>query len=141
MREHVLIGYNIALRSKELRHIADLVLHHHESWNGDGYPKKLKGEEIPLECRVLSVVDAYDAMTHHRPYHEGISQEAAFDELRNKSGIQFDPEVVGIFIQLMNEVPILANVRNAPEAAHEAGITSRRAVAMGGNGARHDKLN
>lgn len=141
MREHVLIGYNIALRSKELRHIADLVLHHHESWNGDGYPKKLKGEEIPLECRVLSVVDAYDAMTHHRPYHEGISQEAAFEELRNKSGIQFDPEVVGIFIQLMNEVPILANVRNAPESAHEAGITSRRTVAIGGNGARHDKLN
>ncbi|MCC6159382.1 MAG: PAS domain S-box protein [Deltaproteobacteria bacterium] len=107
MREHVIIGYNIALRSKELRHIADLVLHHHEFWNGEGYPKALAGESIPQECRILAVVDAYDAMTSDRPYHRAVGKDEAFTELRLKSGTQFDPAMVDIFVALMQSVPML----------------------------------
>lgn len=103
MRQHSEKGHRIALSSKDLSGIAELILKHHERWDGKGYPLNLKGENIPLECRILAVVDAYDAMTSDRPYRKALSKEEAIKELRCCAGSQFDPELVEIFITLLLE--------------------------------------
>ncbi len=100
MQRHCEIGHRIALSSPVLAPIADLILKHHEWWNGEGYPLGLKGEEIPLECRILAIVDAYDAMTSDRPYHKAMPGEEAFRELLRCAGTQFDPSLVQKFISL-----------------------------------------
>ncbi|HEY93201.1 MAG TPA: diguanylate cyclase [Dehalococcoidia bacterium] len=92
-----------------LRHVIDLVnclpaiLHHHEHYNGKGYPSGLKGDSIPLEARILSITDAYDAITSPRPYHKQLPPQQALDELRHYAGIQFDPELVDIFCKIMEQ--------------------------------------
>jgi diguanylate cyclase (GGDEF)-like protein/PAS domain S-box-containing protein len=101
MKEHVKIGNKMAARSKELFYIADLILHHHEFWDGNGYPDGLKGEEIPLECGMFSIMDAYDAMISTRPYRDKISKKEAIKELRKYSGAQFDPRFVDEFVKLV----------------------------------------
>jgi diguanylate cyclase (GGDEF)-like protein/PAS domain S-box-containing protein len=98
MKEHAQIGHVLASRSKELFHIADLILHHHESWDGTGYTAGLKGDRIPLECRIFSIMDAYDAMTNTRPYRKGMGKKQAIEELRRCSGTQFEPRLVDNFI-------------------------------------------
>jgi len=100
MQRHVEIGYRIAHASAELSPIADWILKHHEWWNGQGYSVGLKGEDIPVECRILAIIDAYDAMTNDRPYRKAMSVEATIDELRRNAGTQFDPELVGKFIAM-----------------------------------------
>jgi len=98
MNRHSEIGYRIAKSSADLLPIADWILKHHERWNGQGYPLGLSGETIPLECRILAIVDSYDAMTNHRPYRKAMSQTAAIAELRHCAGKQFDPQLVEKFI-------------------------------------------
>lgn len=100
MQRHCEIGYRIALSVPDLMPIADWILMHHEWWNGDGYPLGLKGEEIPLECRLLAVVDAYDAMTSDRPYRKAMTHEDALREIRRQAGIQFDSEIVRVLLQI-----------------------------------------
>ena len=100
MQRHSEIGHRIAQSAPDLLPIADHILRHHEWWNGGGYPLGLKGDDIPLECRILAIADAYDAMTSDRPYRNAMSQEEAFIELVNNSGIQFDPKLVPIFIRV-----------------------------------------
>jgi len=102
MKRHCEIGHRIALSAPELVLISDGILKHHEWWNGEGYPLGLKGEEIPLECRIMSIADAYDAMTNDRPYRRAISHQEAVEELRRKAGTQFDPAVVEVFITVAN---------------------------------------
>ena len=106
MKQHVKIGYNIASRSKELVVIAPLILHHHEHWDGGGYPDSLKGQEIPLECRILSIIDAFDAMTNDRPYHKGIPAREALKEIDKCAGKQFDPDLAKKFIELVSALHI-----------------------------------
>jgi diguanylate cyclase (GGDEF)-like protein/PAS domain S-box-containing protein len=101
MKEHAQIGYNLACRSKALFHISDLIRHHHEFWDGNGYTEGLKGEQIPLECRIFSILDAYDAMTNTRPYRKGISKRRAIKELQRCSGSQFDPQLVDEFVEFI----------------------------------------
>jgi diguanylate cyclase (GGDEF)-like protein len=103
MRRHCEIGHRIALCTPDLVPIADLILKHHEWWNGKGYPLGLKGKEIPLECRIFSIVEAYEAMTNHRPQRNTISREEAIEELKRYAGIQFDPELVSKFIDLLEK--------------------------------------
>jgi len=81
------------------------ILHHHEWWDGTGYPRGLKGEQIPITSRIISIVDAYDVMRKGRPYKRKMSKKEAIVELRRFSGKQFDPELVEIFIDkvLCNE--------------------------------------
>ena len=99
MAEHVDIGYRIAEASPELAFVARYIRHHHERWDGQGYPSGLKETETPLLCRILAVADAYDAMTNPRPYRTlAMSQEDAIAELRRWAGRQFDPELVEKFI-------------------------------------------
>lgn len=112
MKSHVEKGYRIAKASAELEDIAELILHHHESWNGKGYPDGMQQESIPLLSRVIAVVDTYDAMTNDRPYHKAISDAEAREELKRCAGVQFDPSIVSSFIELLEELHPLENQKN-----------------------------
>ncbi len=103
MQRHCEIGYRIARSVTELRPIADWILKHHEWWNGQGYPLGIKGADIPLECRIMAILDAYDDMTSDRPYHQPMSCEAAIEEIRRWAGIQFDPVLADKFICRMEQ--------------------------------------
>jgi len=103
MKEHSKIGYSIANRIHELSQIASLIMHHHEHWDGRGYPDGLSGLKIPLECRILAILDAYDAMTCGRPYSRGMQKEEAVQELQRCAGTQFDPSFVKVFIELIHK--------------------------------------
>ncbi len=98
MKNHAEIGYRILCTNKELTEIADYVLAHHERWDGQGYPKGLKGLEIPLPSRICAIADAYDAMINERSYKSTLPRDLAVAELLKNAGTQFDPELVGIFI-------------------------------------------
>jgi HD-GYP domain-containing protein (c-di-GMP phosphodiesterase class II) len=82
---------------------ARYVLCHHERWDGKGYPLGLKGEQIPLKCRILALADAYDAMTSNRPYRRAMTQEQALAEIKRCAGSQFDPHLAKEFIQMIRE--------------------------------------
>jgi diguanylate cyclase (GGDEF)-like protein/PAS domain S-box-containing protein len=100
IKKHPEIGYRIAQNIPELSKIAEYILYHHERWDGTGYPRKLKAEEIPLLCRILAVGDAFDAMTSDRTYRKAMSKEMALEEIKRNAGKQFDPEVVRNFLLL-----------------------------------------
>lgn len=102
MKTHTEKGYRIASASKELQPIAEYILHHHERWDGNGYPGGLKGEEIPLLSRIITVVDSHDVMVHDRPYHKAMSHEMAAEELLRCSGTQFDPQLVQVFLKVID---------------------------------------
>lgn len=103
MKTHTEKGYRIASASKELKPIGEYILHHHERWDGAGYPGGLAGDEIPLLSRIITVVDSHDVMVHDRPYHRAMSREAAEAELRRCSGTQFDPKLVEVFLEVLKE--------------------------------------
>ena len=95
--EHPRIGQVILEQASSLREAIPVVLHHHERFNGGGYPHGLRGTEIPLGARIVAVADAYHAMVHDRPYSSALTHEEALDELQRHAGTQFDPEVVEVF--------------------------------------------
>jgi diguanylate cyclase (GGDEF)-like protein/PAS domain S-box-containing protein len=94
MKLHSAKGADILGRTVEYKQITDIVLSHHEWYDGTGYPNGLKGETIPLEARIIAIADAYDAMTNERPYRNAISDKAALTEIKKCSGTQFDPKIV-----------------------------------------------
>jgi diguanylate cyclase (GGDEF)-like protein len=96
---HPRIGYRLVQNVALLRPIAPAILHHHERFDGTGYPGRLKGEQIPLEARIIAVADAFSAMTSERPYQRRRSLEDACAELERSAGTQFDPEVVRLFVE------------------------------------------
>lgn len=98
VKKHPQMGYKILSASKDTMDLANAVLTHHERYDGKGYPQNLKGEEIPLLGRIISVADAYDAMTGPRTYKEVLSREAAIEEIKRNSGTQFDPSIVEAFL-------------------------------------------
>ena len=97
-KTHVEIGHKIASMTPQISHIANEILSHHEKWDGSGYPRGLKGEEIPILSRILSVVHSYDIMVSGCIYKDKISKEEAIEVLKNNSGTQFDPNIVDIFL-------------------------------------------
>lgn len=101
MRQHCEIGYHISQSASVLMDIGEWIHKHHEWWNGKGYPLGLKGEEIPLECRILSIADAYDAMTSDRPYRAALTHEEAVEEIKRCAGTQFDPDLVPYFLEIL----------------------------------------
>jgi HD-GYP domain-containing protein (c-di-GMP phosphodiesterase class II) len=99
VQQHPVIGHNILKHIPQLERVLPGVLHHHESFDGHGYPHRLRGEAIPLDGRILAVADAYDAMTSARPYRAGMPAERAEEILRKGSGIQWDATVVDAFFE------------------------------------------
>lgn len=98
-KRHPEIDFRILSSVNELAPLAKIILVHHERWDGTGYPRGLKGEEIPLKARILTVADAYDAMISERPYRKAMSKDDAIKEIRRNAGTQFDPEVVEVFLK------------------------------------------
>ena len=104
MRRHPEIGRQILEQTGGVfQHLASIVVAHHERWDGHGYPRGLAAEAIPITARILSVVDAYDAMISRRPYREPLSIAEARAELQHCAGSQFDPSVVTAFLQVLDE--------------------------------------
>lgn len=100
-QQHPETGYRMALAIEPLQEIAPFILHHHEKWNGEGYPHGQKQEEIPIECRIFSLVDAFDIMTHRGLYWPVLEKDKAINELKKEAGGQFDPHLVPLFISII----------------------------------------
>ena len=103
MRRHPAAGARMLETLGAPSTILPVVLHHHERWDGAGYPAGRRGEEIPLEARVLCIVDSFDAMTSTRPYRAPRRPDEAWDELQRCAGTQFDPELVEAFAEAWAE--------------------------------------
>ena len=103
---HPRIGYRLVERVPALRDIAPAILHHHERYDGDGYPSRLAGEDIPIEARIICVADSFSAMTAERPYRPRMTLEDACAELERCAGTQFDPQVVRVFVEEVRARPI-----------------------------------
>ncbi|WP_255294983.1 HD-GYP domain-containing protein [Bacillus sp. AFS041924] len=104
IKQHPVIGYDI------IKHIAifnengifDIVLYHHERYDGKGYPEGLKGEQIPLTARIVAIADSYDAMISNRSYRKGMPVEECLKDIEKFKGIQFDPKIMDVFLSLFN---------------------------------------
>jgi putative two-component system response regulator len=101
MQRHADLGAAIVSTHEQMAGIADIVRHHHERWDGGGYPSGLRGTETPVGARIIAVADAFSAMTNDRVYRRALTVEAAWDELHGGAGSQFDPEVVRLFEQVV----------------------------------------
>jgi HD-GYP domain-containing protein (c-di-GMP phosphodiesterase class II) len=104
LERHPQIGFRM-LESLGVQPVAEWVLHHHERWDGAGYPNRLAGDQIPLGARIIFVADAYDAMTSDRAYRQAMPQRDALAELERCSGTQFDPEVVKALAEELRIAP------------------------------------
>jgi putative two-component system response regulator len=122
MRRHPEIGEQICRPLRASRLFAPIVRHHHERWDGRGYPDGLSGETIPLGARIVALVDAFDAITHDRPYRPGRSVDDALEELLRERGRQFDPDLAEMFVAR-------ATVNGAASGSHELPIEAVVAVA------------
>ena len=103
MRTHCDVGYNMLTRIPFLRDAAEIVLAHQEFFDGSGYPRGLRGEQIPLGARIFSIADAMDAMISDRPYRKALSLQHARDEIKRCAGTQFDPKIVEVFLTIPEE--------------------------------------
>lgn len=102
IKEHPTIGAHILGNAKVFQDIIPIVKHHHERWDGKGYPSKLQGEEIPLLVRIVTVVDTFDAMTSNRSYRNALPLERVVEEIKKCSGTQFDPNVASAFLEIID---------------------------------------
>ena len=116
IRNHVRVGASMLKALGEMHAVVPLILHHHEAWDGSGYPDGLAGEEIPLMARILAVADAYDAMTSDRPYRTALSVNETVDEISRCSGRTFDPRVVEAFLEVLEEQRVFSR-----DAVHASG--------------------
>ncbi|MFW6287853.1 MAG: HD-GYP domain-containing protein [bacterium] len=101
IRRHPKLGYDSLKKYYGLENIAEYILFHHERWDGNGYPDKLSGDEIPLVCQILSVVDACDAMLNERSYSPTLSIDRVITELINGRETQFSPDIVDVFLTII----------------------------------------
>ncbi|MGQ9472628.1 MAG: sensor domain-containing diguanylate cyclase/phosphohydrolase [Candidatus Caldatribacteriaceae bacterium] len=103
IKTHPEFGYRIVRSTQEFAHVSEEVWSHHERWDGSGYPRGLKGEEIPLLARIITLVDAYEVMLHGRPYKRAMSEKEIIKEFERHAGTQFDPYLVELFLSLLRE--------------------------------------
>jgi len=109
VRRHVKIGANMLMKIDFLRPIVPYVLYHHERYDGRGYPFGLTGKDIPVEGRMLAVIDTFDALVNPRPYRKAFSYDRAIDELLKQKGHQLDPDVVDIFVEVLHNRMAMAS--------------------------------
>lgn len=107
VKRHSEIGYYIAKEFKDASSIDELILTHHERWDGKGYPGLLKNDEIPLVARIFALADAYDVMVNDRPFQTRMTKNAALKEIKEQSGRQFDPVLAEVFINLMSQEKLI----------------------------------
>ena len=119
MRNHTLIGHKMIARIKFLKGASDIVLYHHERWDGKGYPYGIAGEDIPLSARIFSVCDSFDAITSKRVYKEAVPIPEAQREIERCSGDQFDPTVVAEFLKI-TRAELEETRRDAEDNTHVA---------------------
>ena len=100
IKEHPVMGAQMLRQFQMLKPVIPIIMHHHEKFNGTGYPSRLKGGQIPLGARVMAVADAFEAMVYGRPYRERVEVDNAINEIKKKSGTQFDPKVVEAFLRV-----------------------------------------
>jgi diguanylate cyclase (GGDEF)-like protein len=112
IKRHVEMSLTIIKYLPSLNHTVPAVFGHHERWDGRGYPRGIKGENIPLTARCLAITDAFDAITSNRPYRESLSVESALNEIKNNIGFQFDPHIANIFIELVRNGTISVDIIN-----------------------------
>jgi len=117
MKRHSEIGCRIAQSSPELAPIANDILAHHEWWDGSGYPRGLKGEDIPLLARIIAIIDAFDVMLNGRSYKQPMSFEEALEEIKRGAGTQFDPRLVEVFIREITKPEVKKELRRIKKAA------------------------
>ncbi|MCI5142786.1 MAG: HD domain-containing protein [Candidatus Electrothrix sp. ATG1] len=114
IQNHTTLGARILEQHHCFLLARDIALYHHEHWDGGGYPQGLKGDEIPLAARIVSVADVYDALSHKRPYKEAWAPEHSLANLRENAGTQFDPAVVDAFLALIDRGVFPINVHPSP---------------------------
>jgi len=129
--QHPRIGQVILEQAAALKEAVPIILHHHERYSGHGYPYGLRGNDIPLGARIVAIADAYDAMTHDRPYKRAMTHENAINELRRHAGTQFDPQLVTLFCDLFANVapipdPIVLAMTSMDVAQPEIASAPRR---------------
>jgi HD-GYP domain-containing protein (c-di-GMP phosphodiesterase class II) len=105
MKTHVTFGGKLLEPLVPLARIREMVLHHHEFFDGSGYPEALTGEHIPLGARIITIADSYDTITSDRSYKKGRTAEQALNELERCAGTQFDPQLVQAFVRAMRQLP------------------------------------
>lgn len=120
MQSHSRLGFNILKRIPALEEVSWIVLHHHERYDGMGYPEGRAGEAIPIESRIIAVSDAFDAMTTHRHYRHAVTVAEARKEIRHHSGSQFCPDVVRHFQRCATSMPAFQNTRRNGSLPHFA---------------------
>ena len=119
MRKHTIIGQRVLDAAPALRPVANLIRSTHERWDGEGYPDRLAGKDIPLGSRAIFICDAYNAMTEGRSYRSAMSREEALEELRRGAGTQFDPDLVRAFVE-----KVVPTLDQPPPAAQKAGVSN-----------------
>jgi HD-GYP domain-containing protein (c-di-GMP phosphodiesterase class II) len=108
MQTHTVLGEVIVRKAPQLAFALPGVRHHHERWDGQGYPDQISGEDIPFMARILALADTFDAMTSDRPYRKGLPLEVALGEIEKNAGTQFDPELAPAFVAMMRAKSELA---------------------------------
>ena len=103
MKSHPTVAYNLLSLTPFLRKALNIPYYHHERWDGTGYPHGLKGVTIPLEARIFAVVDVWDALSSDRPYRKAWPQKRVIDHIKSESGKHFDPQVVEVFLKILEE--------------------------------------
>jgi putative two-component system response regulator len=127
MKTHATIGAHILEGddSDVLTMAREIALSHHEKWDGTGYPRGLKGEEIPLAGRIVAMADVFDALTSERPYKQAWSVERALDYIRENRGRHFDPRIVDLFVKHLSEILVIRSRYAEPSDVRQPGGVSQ----------------
>jgi putative nucleotidyltransferase with HDIG domain len=130
IKEHPLISERILKPIEELREIIPHIKHHHERYDGRGYPCGLQGTEIPVDARILAMADSYDAMTTNRPYRSALSADEAMEEMKLNAGRQFDPQLVSVFVEMRKHVEAVMK-SNVDEPSAELSFLPKSPLLLG----------
>jgi HD-GYP domain-containing protein (c-di-GMP phosphodiesterase class II) len=131
MKAHPVIGEQLLGPYRQFRHESAIVRHHHERWDGRGYPDAVRGNDIPIGSRIIAVADAFDAMTSDRPYRKALSNDIAVDEIRKGALSQFDPQVVASFLYVADEMTKVTPITRATD--HTASLAEEDAKVSAGS--------